>query len=284
MSKHCAFVFADVSLPTGSSAKIAAASTAPSAASTGDALCQQTDFCPANVIFSEQLVRLLPFVTRFVRWRLRFCNKQSAEDVVQRVMLGLWQWRSRYPQRELCAVELKRIAARSARNAVVLCFRQQQRTSQTISLGDWNNGSYDRWNDTSEGSFARLFAREKTTVVSTAIVTPDATGESEYEQASLGRFLWREIKQLSLRQRFALLLQKPDLIARLLQSKSCRINEIAQALELDEAEFSTTFRALPLQDEQIGELWRAQRKERLTAKQVREARAKARAKIRQALE
>lgn len=234
---------------------------------------------PVDFTLTNELLMIAPLVRRIVRRNLYGSpHRQAAEDIEQRVLLALWQWRGRNSDLKLTTLEMEKIAARSAKRGVSAYYRQQMRKT-TYPQVDFDNNSNDNCADSdhhySDGSSTENILIDKSV---------SFTGDTRAEAGSLGRFLFQAIEKLTLRQRYALLLQKNDLIVHLIATGACRIDDLSAALDLSRAEFLKVLQCLPLSDEQIGELWSEGNREILTAKQVREARCKARQNIKQALE
>jgi DNA-directed RNA polymerase specialized sigma24 family protein len=261
-----------------------------------DQMINQDVIVPSTVMkqatmtqFGQDLVAAEPLIRRIVQQRLNSFHRQSAEDIAQRVLLNLWQWRNRYSEREISPVELQKIGARSARRAVQLYYRQQNKQSMRniIHTADFassiNKTEEDCYNQPEDGPSENNLCHDERDTPRIDAETASCTASTAMEVASLAKFLFRQILELSGRQRFALLLQKSELIVHLITNKACLIPELADALALTKTEFLTIVRRLPLSDEEIGELWTAEKGEALCSKQVREARCRARLRIREAL-
>jgi DNA-directed RNA polymerase specialized sigma24 family protein len=239
--------------------------------------------------FAQDLVAIEPLIRRVVRGRLNSFHRQSAEDIAQRVLLNLWQWRTRHGEREISPVELQKIAARSARRAVQFYYRQQNKQGMRniFPTQDFDNSinktEEDPHNQPEDNHSDNNLCNDHRDAWATDAEAASYAGGTEMEVASLAKFLFRQILGLSGRQRFALLLQKSELIVHLITNKACLIPELADTLALTKTEFLIIVRRLPLSDEEIGELWTPEKGEPLCAKQVREARCRARLRIREAL-
>lgn len=221
-----------------------------------------------NDSLTEELLRVTPLVRRIVRGNLRGIHlKRATEDVEQQVLLALWQWRGRNPDRKLTAEEMAKTASRAAKRAAHYYYRRENKQQMRNPTDP-------------QVDFERVKINENVA----AAKNVSLAGETKTEVRSLGKFLFQSIEKLTPRQRFALLLQKSDLIARLLAARACRVLDVAASLSLNRAEFVAALKQMPLSDEQIGELWTEKTGESLTSKQVREARCKARRNIKQALE
>lgn len=211
-----------------------------------------------NLTLNEELLAVIPLVRRIVRHNLRgSLRRQATEDVEQQVLLALWQWRWRNLEQKLTTIEMEKIAARSAKRGALAYYRKQMRNTTDPQVDFDNNADKNRSNFNHQDDGETFYAGQ----------TVFSAGD-EAEAALLAKFLFRAIEKLSLRQRFALLLQKSELIVHLLTAEACRIGDLAAALEMSKTEFLNALRSLPLSDEQIGELWRVKTGEKLTAKQV----------------
>lgn len=275
-------LFSDSSLPDSSKEFSAASENSSQTSSNSDPISDLSvasnsnnsiSAVMANALFAQELLRVIPLIRRVIRRNLNSRQRQAAEDIEQRVLLNLWQWRIRNSERSFSSLELEKIAARAAQRGVLLFYRENMRNK--FSLIDYEDAA---------NSLRDSYRNDRNSISEVIDHTVFFMGSTKTEVASLARFLYQEIQKLSLRGRYALLLQKSDLIVHLLISKGCSIAEIAGILQLSRNEFLNVLRSLPLSDEQIGELGERQMGERLTAKQVWEARCRARLRIKKALE
>lgn len=195
----------------------------------------------------------LPIVRRIVgRLRSRL-DSTNGPDLVQEVALRLWRWRRTYQKQseKMSGEEWKAFAARTAYNEVNRHFSNERNTA---------NVSLDTVPETHG---------------------PSVAGRTETEVISLINQVWQEICQLSLRQRWALLLHSQELIIYFLQGGITE-KEIAEVLKLSRSDWNDIRNRLPLTDSQIAkEIEYAGRRtvSRSTAGSIRKARYEARVKL-----
>lgn len=111
------------------------------------------------------------------------------------------------------------------------------------------------------------------------LTTQGPEGGSRAEMASILCCVWNIVSEMSLRQKYSLLLQKDWLIINLLTHDCCSRAEIAAALDCTKAEFDAIFINLPLTDEAIAGLIEQKINDPVSVRQVWMARGKARAKL-----
>lgn len=207
----------------------------------------------------EYFLKTLPLIRRIAARKLRGHYRPAAEGIIQRVALKLWRWKLRYPQKELSADEWQRLANSAAHNEVKNFYSSRLR--KEISL--------------SEISEEEIVVLNKTQI--------EMPGDTSAEVRSLLVQLWTAMQQLSLRQKYALLLRNADYIIDLIGNEVSSLKEIAESLELSTEELKEIIMNLPLEDERIKKLLERKLQERITVKQVWAARNKARIKLRRAL-
>lgn len=196
----------------------------------------------------------LPVVQQVVRRRRSRLDPTHASDLVQEVALRIWRWATNHQEKseQMSKEEWQAFAARTAYNEV-----------------------------------SRYFSGARTPFVNvdpdniSAIETAPIEGQSESEVFSLIRAVWQGICQLSLRQRWALLLHSQELIIYFLQSGISE-EELAGVLEFEIADWYEIRDRLPMTDAQIANgLGRKRRSARIssTASSVKKARHDARVKL-----
>jgi DNA-directed RNA polymerase specialized sigma24 family protein len=199
----------------------------------------------------QYLLETVPLIRRIVGRKLLNIYSASRDDVSQRVFLKLWKWVSK-SKRELTNEEWQKLANTATQNEIKTFFSHKS-NKESLSIEDQD------------------------TYHKAGVVTIE--GDSEREVNSLAISVWRDIKDLSLRQKYALLLQKQELIFYLVASKCCQIDEVAHHLQMSKEKFLEIYQLLPLSDERISEIYFEVSQEKLTTKQVWEARSKARTKL-----
>jgi DNA-directed RNA polymerase specialized sigma24 family protein len=199
----------------------------------------------------QYLLETVPLIRRIVGRKLLNFYSASTDDVSQRVFLKLWKWISK-SKKELTREEWQKLANTAAQNEIKTFFSHKS-NRESLSIEDQDA--------IHKAGYATL------------------EGDSEREVNSLAISVWKDIKDLSLRQKYALLLQKQELIFYLVASKCCQIDEVAHHLQISKEKFIEIYQLLPLSDERISEIYFEVSKEKLTTKQVWEARSKARTKL-----
>jgi DNA-directed RNA polymerase specialized sigma24 family protein len=208
----------------------------------------------------EHILKTVPLVRRIVGYRLGSSFPNYVEDIVQKVILNLWRWKDKREGLPLSEEEWQKIANRAAQNEVKMLYRQN--LGREVFITDLSEPDKE----------FEIPALNKT-----------ADGNTEAESHSLLNYVWITIQELSTRQRYALLFQKQELIVYLLTGKCCKLNELAEFLNLSKETLLGIIRALPYSDEQICDFFRQNLNEEVTPKQIWEARGKARVKIAAAL-
>lgn len=241
------------------------------------------------------ILNALPLVRRIAEFRLRGSYREAAEDIVQKVGLNLWRWslvkkdsshdELQEESQENLTEELKpngeemngedwlRVAQVVASREINSFFRSKYRKETRLSEAalenelfgqDRNNSSAFNWQSQSNNSFNSSLKQE---------------GNSRAEMTSILRQVWKIIMEMTLRQKYALLLQKDELIINLLTHGCCSREEIAGALACTKAEFDIIFTSFPLTDEAIRHLIEKKINGEITLHQVWMARGKAKAKL-----
>lgn len=195
----------------------------------------------------------LPIVRRIVGRRRSQLDSTNGSDLVQEVSLRLWRWRGTYQEQseKMSGKEWKAFAARTAYNEVNRYF-SNERNKANIPLDELSN-----------------------------IHEPSVEGHTGIEVISLINQVWQGICELSLRQRWALLLHSQELIIYFLRGGISE-KEIADVLELSRSEWNDIRNRLPLTDSQIAkEIQNTGRKiaSLSSAGSVKKARYEARVKL-----
>jgi DNA-directed RNA polymerase specialized sigma24 family protein len=199
----------------------------------------------------KYLLETVPLIRKIIGRKLNFFHSSSADDIGQKVFLKLWKWISK-SKKELTNEEWQKLANTATQNEIKT-FYSRKANKEILSI------------DNGEAVYG-----DKSAFVE---------GDTELELNSLASLAWDEIKKLSLRQKYALFLQKQELILYLVASKCCKISVIAEHLQMSEEKFLQVFQLLPLSDEKISEIFFEITNEKLTTKQIWEARSKARTKL-----
>ena len=199
----------------------------------------------------KYLLETVPLIRRIVGRKLHRSFISASDDISQKVFLKLWKWISK-SKKELTSEEWQKLANTATQNEIKT-FYSHKSNQEILSIDDEEA--------IREDGFAFV------------------EGDTELEVNSLAVSAWDEIKNLSFRQKYALLLQKQELIFYLVASKCCQTDEVALHLQLSNERFLEIFQLLPLPDEKISEIYFEVTNEKLTTKQIWEARSKARTKL-----
>lgn len=195
----------------------------------------------------------LPIIRRIVGRRRSSLDQTNQSDVVQKVALRLWRWRTKYQEKseKMSGEEWNSFAARAAYNEVNRHFSEEM-NAPNVPL-------------------------ETVSEIEAASVE----GQTEIEVFSLIHQVWLAICQLSLRQRRSLLLHSQELIIYFLQSGISE-NELAQMLEFSQSHWYEIRNRLPLTDAEIAkdtECYGPLIRSSATAGSIKKARYDARVKL-----
>ena len=170
----------------------------------------------------SSLLASLPIVLRIARRRRSELDSTNASDLVQEVALRLWRWATNHREKSesMSDDEWNAFAARTAYNEVNRYF-SDERNSANVPLDELSK-----------------------------IHEPSIEGHTETEVISLINQVWQGICQLSLRQRWALLLHSQELVIYFLQGGITE-KEVAGVLELSRSDWNDIRNRLPLTDSQI---------------------------------
>jgi DNA-directed RNA polymerase specialized sigma24 family protein len=200
----------------------------------------------------QLLLKTIPSIKKIAARKLSTFYPAATDDIVQKVFLKLWNWVSKSNRQPLTEEAWQKLANRATQNEIKTFYSHKSNKEITL-FEDGESIEANRVNS--------------------------IEGNSEREINSVAMIAWNEISRLSLRQKYALLLQKQELILYLVGSKCCQIEEIARELQLSRNKFLEIFQFIPLTDEKISVIFFEITNEKLTVKQVWEARSKARTKL-----
>lgn len=176
------------------------------------------------------LVSTIDLIWRVVCGRRYAVPEADIPDIAQEAALRLWKWRERFQERAngMTMTEWDSFTAKTAHNEINRYFSDRLRGNE-VPLDD-----------------AALLRKG----------TPE--GDADSEMFSLVRNVWKEICNLTLYQRRALLLGAPDLVVYLMQFG---VNEqaVVASLEISEEDWPDIFGRLPLPDREIAAIARSSR-------------------------
>lgn len=222
---------------------------------------------PATASAQEKyFLETLPLIRRLVGQKLNAYYRDAAEDISQKVILKLWKWKTRHPEREISEEEWRKLANTAAQNEIKTFYRHKSHRERQLPETT-ENGSRHAAED--------------------ALAAPDSpaelAGNTRAELRSLLVYVWNLLAAQSLREKQALLLKSDELIIYLISYRCCGIRELAAALELKEEEFVALLPRLPLGNEEIGRLLESKLTSKVAPAQVIKARHRARAKLKRML-
>lgn len=211
----------------------------------------------SNSAYQEKfMLQALSNFKGFIIYKLGSVYRDAVEDITQKVFCKLWSWKNRN-NKELDYEEWQKVINVTVHRELAEFFSQKYRQDLLFSQALTNaeesfltNNSFQSFNYYLEGN-------------------------TEAETRSLLLLIWKGLQTLSLRQRSAFLLHNSDLLTELIIHKCCRTSEIAEILEMSEAEMSLLLNFLPIEDEKIILVLETKLKQTVTPHQLWEARSKA---------
>ena len=206
----------------------------------------------------KYFLNTFPLIRRIASRNSGIVNTGAAEDIFQTVALRLWKWKK--DERNLSEEEWLKYANRATQNEIKRFYGSKYRRNVSLSEIEEDH----QFDFTVDGC-------------------PRPAGNTESEVRSSLKYLWKTVREFSLRQKYAFLFRKQDFIFELVSRECCAIEEIAGSLDLSRQEFIELAQRLPLSNEEIQELLETKLREEVTVKQVWMARGKANAKLAAAL-
>jgi hypothetical protein len=207
---------------------------------------------------NESYLQTIPLIKKIVSYKLSFKHRESIEDVTQQILLKLWSWKTR-KERSLSSTEWQKLANIASQNEVNTFYSKKLHKESPLS----------------ETDNEEIYLADKKQSFS-------IVGNTPAETSSLLNLIWKTIPQLSLRQRYAVLLGQ-DFILYLIAHRCCRITDLAQSLQLSRAEMENIIKSLPLSNAEICEIMKRIFKEEITEQKMWEARTKGKLKLLAAL-
>ena len=238
----------------------------------------------------------LPLIRRFTISRLRGLYLDQAEDLVQRVALNLWRWRTRRaaesnndPPAEGCRTSganqsaVEEIDNRKMGEQNDLSSEQWLKLASAVTrneISSFYRSKYRRETQLAETQSDRSMSDE--TDYNQSLTCPASArieGNSRAEVASLLNQVWQILKEFPLHRRYAYLLGKEELIINMLTHGIATRRGLAESLNLTAIEFDIIVGNLPLADERIGNLIEMKTGAPASVKQIRTWRAKAKKRL-----
>ena len=203
------------------------------------------------------VLKALSDVRKLVFYKLSSVHKDSAEDLMQRVFCKIWSWRVRH-NKTLEYEEWRKITKTIADREISEFFSEKYTKDVLFSQAD-----ADLW----EALFINVSFKTS------------LEGNTRAEIDSLLLSIWKAAQNLTLRQRYAFVLQSDCFLIEFINTGYCTFEELAAYFKVPEEIFLDIMNFLPLSDEQIGELLTAKLNESVTSEQIWQARAKAKARL-----
>ncbi|HRH40134.1 MAG TPA: hypothetical protein PKY82_00725 [Pyrinomonadaceae bacterium] len=218
----------------------------------------KTEKTPVTATQEKYFRNTFPLIHLIVSQKLTALYTEYGEDIKQKVVLSLWKWKLKRPEKELSEEEWLKLSNTSTTNEIKRFYSTQM--SQTVSLSDISeNVPSDNFPD--------------------SLLTNPPTGNTNTEVRSLLLEMWKAVKKQSLREKAALLLPNRKIINYFYYHRCCDITELAGALELNPDEFKLLYHSLPLSDTEIG-LWLGKKlNQEIKADQIHKARHRMRGKL-----
>jgi DNA-directed RNA polymerase specialized sigma24 family protein len=197
-------------------------------------------------------------IKRVASRKLGLSYRDYIEDITQKVMSKLWNWRSNKNGHDLTEKEWEKLAYTATQNEIKTFYTQKLHKEVPLVVDSENNA---------EGTLSDNHPSFK------------IEGNTQAEVRSLLVVVWQNIQKLSLRQRYSILLHSQELITYLVSNKCCTIKEIADSLEMDIEEFAAVAGSLPIADVEICTLLNERIDGSITIKQLWEARGKGKVRM-----
>lgn len=203
------------------------------------------------------ILETFSYIHKIISRKLGSRHQDSVKDLEQRAFLKLWRWKLTHRENDLSGEEWQRMANVVAHNEVAEFFREKYTRDVLFSQMD-------------EQTKEEVLSVESSNILA---------GNSVPEIRSLLALVWIAAQTLTLRQKYTYFLQYPDFIVEFIIVGCCSIEELTVYFETTEKKLSQMIDNLPLSDEKIGSLLEEVLSEKLSPKQIWEARAKAKAKL-----
>jgi DNA-directed RNA polymerase specialized sigma24 family protein len=208
------------------------------------------------------VLQALADVRKLIYYKLGSSHQHAGEDLAQRVFCKLWTWRSKRDV-VLAGSEWHNLAKRVVTTEIAEYFSEKYTKDIVFSQGE---------TDLRESVYSKPSSSEY------------IEGNTNAETHSLLAAIWKKCGILSLRQRYAFVLQTGDFLIEFIAAGICRRSCLAEYFELTEDEITELLGFFPLSDDQIIQLIAAKTGTEITTQQLWEARAKAKAKLAAALD
>ncbi|MGI8469515.1 MAG: hypothetical protein ACR2N3_13785 [Pyrinomonadaceae bacterium] len=212
---------------------------------------------PVSPAQEKLILETFSYIHKIISRKLGSRHRDFVKDLEQRAFLKLWRWKMAHGENDLSGKEWQKMANVVAHNEATEFFREKYTRDILFSQMD-------------EQTAEEVLAVESTDILA---------GNSLPEIRSLLALVWIAAQTLTLRQKYAYFLQYPDFIVEFIVVGCCSIEELAAYFNATEEKLSEIIDSLPLRDEKIGRLLEEILGEKLSPKQIWEARAKAKAKL-----
>ncbi len=206
----------------------------------------------------EYLIETFPLIRKIARKKLKLFSRDSIEDLVQTVALKLWRWKNGGNGHDMSNLEWQKLANKAAHNEVKNFYSQI------------NPNKNDQQINVHRAGFPPGFSQ-------------GSAGNTDHEVSSLLTAFWSVFCALSLREKYALLLKRPEFIHYLTFYRISDLQTIAETLELTTEKLGVLIDTFPLTDRDIASFLEQTLSEQITSKQVKEARLRAKTKLQNVL-
>lgn len=234
-----------------------------------------------------------PLIKRIASRHLRRDFQDSVEDVAQRVMLKLWQWNTRRRLRKKNNLNKDHSVGDSAGTGDGNDNFEDCCPLHALSVDDWQRlantairneiKTFFAAKDKKEVLLEEEIADERHVAIAERIMNTKVEGNAQYEIKSQLCGIWKILVNLSLKEKYALLLKERTLYNYLIIHDCCKIREITDCLALTKEEFINVYKGMPLSDSGIAALLEAKLRQSVSPAHVTKARQRARKRIRSAL-
>ena len=190
--------------------------------------------------------------------------RDAMDDIVQKIGLNLWKWKTQKDERGSGQADFKAAGPADADfNAAnsIQTGSVEESSLAGLSSEDWKKVANVAAHNEIKSFYSSKYQRQTS-------LSEQETDQERFQENNSGNLpgntgaevrsilvqLWKALQILSLRQKYAFLLQKEEFITDLIHHNCCKKQEIADFLHLDYAEFDTILSSLPLTDDEIQKL------------------------------
>lgn len=207
------------------------------------------------------ILQALAKIQKVILFKLGSLHENLADDLKQRIFYKIWLWKCRN-NKVLTLEGWQKIINVTVNTEIAEFFSEKYHREILLSHFD-------------------EYVQEK--VFTSKYISYKIDGNSETEIRSILLLIWKEAKNLTLRQRYAFFLADSDLLIEFVYCNCCSTKELANCFEMSEEEISDFLNELPITNEKIAMMLETKIKRKISPNQLWEARAKAKAKLKKAI-